>query len=238
MFDALYVLFTPVAFILIFAGFILIRVAKGWDRFNFNGPSVSITDFSINGDAGEILFEIKGRVSGLLSFIFDKLKLETEYRVYADGEGYYYDFMTPISKLKEFTPYHQIAGTAVGFSRNTFWLKIGIIIVLSFLYYLYYLIKKAATSSGFLEEEVSVAFPIFIIFLFIVAVASCIAGFIYSKRIVLLVESSGSLPVWIKFSESILERKNIKMSDLDRITNIINSKVNHHFNREVQFLRK
>jgi len=192
-------------------------MVKGWNRFNFNGPSVIITDFKINNIGGERLFEIRGRVKGLLSMMFNKLSLETIFLVYADQNGYYYHFQTPISQVREFTPYHQVAGTAVGMSRNIIWINALLVTGLSLCYYIYHGIYSYVVY----EESVSVVlFP-----LLAIATGLCIAGFIYSKRIVLLVESSGSLPVWIKFSESVLEQKNISKNDLEKITEIINKKV-------------
>jgi len=202
---------------MIVAGLLMIRMVKGWNRFNFNGPSVIVTDFSINENGSDKLFEIRGRVSGLLSMMFNKFNLETSFIVYADKDGYFYHFQTPISQLREFTPYHQVAGTAVGMSRNTIWLKGLIFFGMSLCYYIYYGISTYVQY----EETISVVLlPILII-----AAGLCFAGFIYSKRIVLLVESSGSLPVWIKFSESVLEQKNISKSHLERIIGIINKKV-------------
>jgi len=188
--------------------FLIWRLTKGWSRFSFWGPSISIYKFSINEkDNSDKIFEIYGRGKGLISWLLKKLNLETDFQFYANSEGYYYFFKTPVSMLKEFTPYTQIAGTSCGYSRNINILRLALISIVLFF------------TSLFLYKF-SLLTWIILIFLIIFIVT-----YIFSKRIILLVESSGSLPVWARFSEGVLDNVKIELADIEKIAAILNKNV-------------
>lgn len=209
--DIIFSIFFLATFI-IAPGFLIWRLTKGWSRFSIWGPSISIYKFSINeNDNSDKIFEIYGRGKGFISWLLKKVNLETDFQFYANSEGYYYFFKTPVSMLKEFTPYTQIAGTSCGYSRNINILRAALISILLFFYSL------ILTQFFFISPGTLILIIIFIIIL--------IVTYAFSKRIILLVESTGSLPVFARFSEGVLDNVKIEFSDIEKIAAILNKNI-------------
>jgi len=110
--------------------FFIWKITERWSRFSFWGPSIAIYKLSIDENSNK--FVIYARRTGIISWLLKKLNIENDFQFYAVSEGFYYFVKTPISVMREFIPYSQIAETAYGYSRNINILRMILIAILLF----------------------------------------------------------------------------------------------------------
>jgi hypothetical protein len=152
----------------------------------FGKPQISATKFVIG--QGEFVVDIEARTSGIWGWLKNQLKLDLNQMLKVTKNQVIYTASSVSGKINIVAPLKVATGTRVGYARNFILLKWAIVGILTSL--IAWLLDFSTLQTFLIGIGLS---------------AAVIVWFWYTKRLLLVIDISDSMPIWFVFKEAHLD---------------------------------
>lgn len=171
-----------------------------------SGPELVIKRFNIVESADDLNVEIAGRAAGITAWLLNVMGLDEETNLLVYKTKIVFKSASLAGELHQVVPMNSISSTHCGYSKPIFLLFFGVFFLIAGL------IASQVVNGGLLILGLFIG-GLFILFYFL------------SKKISIVLETSGGMQLCLSFKRSVIENVSIDLDQALKVIKIINDNI-------------
>lgn len=202
-----------------FVAFVIIVLVAWRGRARYlSGTTLVLKKFRLNDDpSAQTVLEVSGRPSGLVGFFLSLFRLDSSYELTVTNSTVSIEASSLSGLLRYYIPLRNVSSTACGYQRSILALIFAIFFAAGFVINFLTAIFESNRSNIVADMRVT--------FLFLALALIAVVVYVLSKRIGIVIETTGGNHRGLVFKRSVIENLTVDLPQAVRAVGALNGRV-------------